>query len=120
LIIEEVDRTPDANISSISFSASKTFLVSCLLDDYSNGTVELLKGEQLVHIFDKFCEFNSPNICNLVVSFKRHLGGEHIDNILELKSKSRYDYIQELFPKTSSSTKGVYFQDVDKWCWEWN
>jgi hypothetical protein len=32
-------------ISSISFSASKTFLASYLVDDYNNGIVELLKGE---------------------------------------------------------------------------
>jgi hypothetical protein len=25
-----------------------------------------------------------------------------------------------LFPKTSSWTKGVHFEDVDKWCREWN
>jgi hypothetical protein len=25
-----------------------------------------------------------------------------------------------MFPRTSSWTKNVYFQDVDKWCWEWN
>jgi hypothetical protein len=35
LITEEVDRTPNAKISSISFNASKTFLASYLLDDYS-------------------------------------------------------------------------------------
>jgi hypothetical protein len=40
----------DAKISSISFSASKTFLVNYLLDDSSDGTMELLKGEQLKHI----------------------------------------------------------------------
>jgi hypothetical protein len=44
LITEEVDCMLDANISSISFSASKTFLVSYLLDDYSDGTGQLLKG----------------------------------------------------------------------------
>ncbi len=45
LIIEEVDRMLDANISLISLSASKTFLVSYLLHDSSNGTMELFKGE---------------------------------------------------------------------------
>jgi hypothetical protein len=90
-----VYRTPNANIFSISFSASKTFLASYLLDHSSDGTMELLKGEQLAHLLDKFCELSSSNICNLVTFFKRHLGGEYIDNILELKSKSRYEYIQE-------------------------
>ncbi len=32
---------------------------------------------------------------NLVTSFKHHLGGGYIDNILELKSKSHYHFIQE-------------------------
>ncbi len=45
LIAKKVDRTPNAKISSISFSASKTFLVSYLLDDFSDYIVELLKGE---------------------------------------------------------------------------
>jgi hypothetical protein len=47
LIVEEVDHTPNAKIFGISFSASKTLLANYLLDNFSNGTVELLKGEQL-------------------------------------------------------------------------
>jgi hypothetical protein len=77
----------------ISFNASKTFLASYLLDDSSDGTMELLKGEQLEHIKDKLCELSFPNVCNLVASFNHHLGGGYIDSILELKSKSCYDYI---------------------------
>ncbi len=83
----------DAKIYLISFNASKTFLASYLLDDSNDGIVELLKGESLEHIQEKLCEFNSPNICNCVVSFKCHLGGGYIDNILGLKSKDQYDYI---------------------------
>jgi hypothetical protein len=45
LIAKEVDCTLDAKISLIFFSASKTFFVSYLLNDSSNGTMELLKGE---------------------------------------------------------------------------
>jgi hypothetical protein len=45
LIVEEVDRTLDAKIFSISLSANKTFLVSYLFNDSSDGIVELLKGE---------------------------------------------------------------------------
>ncbi len=78
----------DAKTSSISLSANKTFLTNYLLDDSSDGTVEFLKSEQLEHIQDKFCEFNFPNVCNLVASSKHHSGGKCIDNILELKSKS--------------------------------
>jgi len=72
LIAKEVDRKPDANISMISLSAIKTFLASYLFNDSSNGIMELFKGEQLEHIQDKFCELSSPNLCNLVASFKCH------------------------------------------------
>ncbi len=45
LIAEEVDCMPNAKFSMISFNVSKTFLASYLLDDFSDGIVELLKGE---------------------------------------------------------------------------
>jgi hypothetical protein len=41
------------------------------------------------------CELNFPNICNLFVFFKHYSRGGYIDSILELKSKSYYDYIQK-------------------------
>jgi hypothetical protein len=83
----------DAKIFAILLSASKTFLVTHLFDDNGDGPMELLKGEQLKHIQDKFFELNSPNVHNLIVFFKHHLGRGYIDNILELKSKSHYDYV---------------------------
>jgi len=67
LIAKKVDRTLDAKTSMISFNASKTFLVSYLFHDSSNGTMEHFKGEQLEHIQDKFYELNSPNVHNLVL-----------------------------------------------------
>jgi hypothetical protein len=45
LITKEVDYMPYAKIFSISLNASKTFLASYLLDDFSDGIVELLKSE---------------------------------------------------------------------------
>ncbi len=100
LIEEKVDYTPNVKIFVISLSVNKTFLARHLFDDCSDGTIELFNGEQLEHIKDKFCELNSLNICNLVASFKHCLGGGYIDSILEVKSKNRYDYIQECcFPK---------------------
>jgi hypothetical protein len=95
LNIEELDCTLDAKIFVISFNVSKTFLAKYLFDDSNNGIVELLKGEQLKHIENKFYELSSPNVCNLVAFFKRHSRGGYIGNILELKSKSCYDYIQK-------------------------
>jgi hypothetical protein len=79
---------PNVKMSTISLSASKTLLAKHLLDDCSNAKVELFKGEQLEQIQDKFCEFISPKVCNLVASFKHHPSGGYIDSILELKSKS--------------------------------
>ncbi len=85
---------PNAKVFMISLSASKTFLARHLLD-YSDGKVELLKGEQLEQIQYKFCELNSPNVHNLIASFKHCPSGGYIDSILELKLKNSYDYIQE-------------------------
>jgi hypothetical protein len=93
LIAEEVDHMPDAKISLISFSVSKTFLANYLLDDSRDGIVEFLKGEQLEQIQDKFCELSSPNVHNLVAFFKHHSRGGYIDNIFELKSMNWYDYV---------------------------
>jgi len=95
LITEEVNCMLDAKIFVISLSASKTFLATHLLDESGDDLVELLKGEQLEKIQSKFYKLSLPNIHNLVASFKHHSGHGYIDSILELKSKSCYDYIQE-------------------------
>ncbi len=50
LIKEEVDCTLNVKIFVISLSINKAFLARHLLDDYSNGTMELFNGEQLEHI----------------------------------------------------------------------
>ncbi len=47
LIAKEVDHMLDAKISAISLNANKTFLVRHLLDDCSNGIVEVFNNEQL-------------------------------------------------------------------------
>jgi hypothetical protein len=88
LIVEEVDYTLDTKMLAISLSASKTFWVGHLLDDCNNGKVELLKMKQLEQIEDKFCGLSSPNVYNIIASFKHRLGGGYFDIILELKSKS--------------------------------
>jgi hypothetical protein len=45
LITKKVDHTPNAKMSLISLSATKTFLASYLLDDSNDGTMEFFKGE---------------------------------------------------------------------------
>ncbi len=63
------------------------------------------------HINEKFCELSSPNIRNLVVYFKHHSTSGYIDNILQLKSKNRYDYIQECcFPQQVHGQKVFIFK----------
>ncbi len=47
LIAKEVDRTPNAKISTILMGVNKTFFTTHLFDDSGNGTLELLNGEQL-------------------------------------------------------------------------
>jgi hypothetical protein len=44
LIAKEVDCMLNANISLISLSVGKTFLVSYLFDDSNNGIMELFQG----------------------------------------------------------------------------
>jgi hypothetical protein len=43
LIVEKVDHTLDAKTFTISLNTSKTFLVSYLIHDSTNGTMELFK-----------------------------------------------------------------------------
>jgi hypothetical protein len=93
LIAEEVNPTPNAKIFAISLNVNKTFLITHLFDDNGDGLMDLLKGKQLEQIQNKFLKLNLPNVRNLVAFFKHRLGCGYSDNILELKSKSRYDYI---------------------------
>jgi hypothetical protein len=92
LITNEMNYMFDAKIFAISLSVNKT-LARHLFDDCSNGIVELFNNEQLEHIQDKFYELSFPNIRNLVASFKHCSRDGYIDNILELKSNNRYDYV---------------------------
>ncbi len=57
----------------------------------------ILKNKKLKQIQDKFVELNSPNVHNLIVSFKHSLGGGYNNNILELKSNWHYDYIHKCY-----------------------
>ncbi len=79
---------PNVKMFAISLSASKTFLARHMLDDYSDGKMEFFKGEQMEQIQNNLCELSSPNIHNLVASFKHHPSGGYIDNVFELKSKN--------------------------------
>jgi hypothetical protein len=50
LIVEEFNHMPNVKISAILLGSSKSFLVTHMLDDSGDGTVELLNNEQLEQI----------------------------------------------------------------------
>jgi hypothetical protein len=76
----------DVKIFAIFLSTNNSFFYKHLFNDSSNGTVELLHGEKLEHVQDKFIELSSSNIRNLVAFLKHHPKGGYIDHIFELKS----------------------------------
>jgi hypothetical protein len=74
-------------------SASKSFLAKHLFNDSDDNNCKVFKGHQLKEIQDKFIILSSLHVHNLLALFKNYLGGGYIDNILELKSKSYYNFI---------------------------
>jgi hypothetical protein len=85
-------------------SASKSFLAKHLFNVNGDNNCKVFKGHQLKEIQDKFILLSSSHVCNLVALFKNYWGGGYIDNIFKLKSKSRYNFIQECyFPSQISS-----------------
>ncbi len=58
--------------------------------------MEILQGEKLDKVTDKLQPLCFPNIWNLIASFKHSASIRGpMDNILFLKLKSPYDYIQD-------------------------
>jgi len=77
-------------------NASKTFLAHHLFNENGEGPMEILQGEKLAKVMDKFQPLCSPNIQNLIISFKHNASTRGpMDNPLLLKSKSPYEYIQK-------------------------
>jgi hypothetical protein len=57
--------------------------------------VEILKCKQLNNVMDKFIPLWSPNIFKFIISFKHYpTNKSYIDNILLLKFRNHYNYIQ--------------------------
>ncbi len=86
---------PNAKTFTICLNTNKSFLAKYLFNDSGDDNLKLFNGNELDQIQEKFLVSNLPNVQNLVVSFKHHLGGGYIDNILELKSNNYYNYIEE-------------------------
>jgi hypothetical protein len=70
LVEDEASCTPRAIVSTITLAANKTFLSEHLLNENGLGPVEVLKGDKLCQVMDKFLVLSSPNVWNLVTSFK--------------------------------------------------
>jgi len=70
MVEEEASRTLGATTSAIPLTTSKTFLLKHLLNEDGEGLVEVLKDDKLCQVMDKFIALSSPNVHNLVTSFK--------------------------------------------------
>jgi hypothetical protein len=96
LVEGQVFRTPNAKTFAITLNASKAFLAHHLFNESGKGPMKILQGEKLDKVMDKFQPFYSPNIRNFIASFKHNAGTKSpMDNILFLKLKNPYDYIQD-------------------------
>ncbi len=95
LVEGQVSRTLDANFFAIALNESKAFLAHHLFNENGEGPIEILQGEKLDKMTNKFQPLCFPNIWNLIASFKHNVSTrDPMDNIF-LKSKSPYDYIQD-------------------------
>jgi hypothetical protein len=62
LVEEEVFHTPKVTVLAIMLATSKTFLSQHLLNEDGEGSMEVLEGEKLHQMMDKFVTLFSPNI----------------------------------------------------------
>jgi len=112
MVAEEVLHMPNVTSFVISLATSKTFLSHHLFNEDGEVPMELLKGEKLNQAMLMFVPLCSPNIRNLISSFKHHsrnMGS--FDSILMLKFLRPYDYIQDnYFPKQQFGQKIYLFK----------
>jgi hypothetical protein len=69
LIQEEAFHTLGVTMLAIALATSKTFLLEYLLNKDRQRLVEVLKGDKLRQVMDKFIALFSPNVWNLITSF---------------------------------------------------
>ncbi len=69
--------------------------------------MEVLKGDKLRQMMDKFITLSSPNICNLVASFKHQPRNKrYVSNIFILKAKNGYYFNHDnCFPGQQNGKK---------------
>jgi len=109
LITNEVKQSPDVKIYTIQLAASKELLSQHLFIEHNDHV--LLSGVSLASIMDKFSILSLLNVCYTISNFhnvfRKH---GYIDNILELKRKNKYDYIQENVFLGQGSFKVYFFK----------
>jgi hypothetical protein len=112
LVEEEASRTPRATMLAIALAISKTSLSEYLLNEDGQVLVEVLKGDKLCQVMDKFIVLFSPYVWNLVASFKYRLGDiGYISSILAFKTNNGYCYIQDsCFPRQQLGDKLLMFK----------
>jgi len=87
-----------ATNSAIALLASKEFLATYL---FNNGEEKkgMLQGNELHEVMDRFQYLSSPNIRNVISSFRSSGGSGVIDNIMAMKKNSRFEFIHDsVFP----------------------
>ena len=98
LIGEQVAKTPTATNSTIALFASKEFLTNHLFH-HGEGEKEILKGEEMEEVMDRFQMLSSPSIQNVISSFRSNNHGGVIDNIMTMKRESKFKFIHDnVFP----------------------
>ena len=114
-VAKEVQRTPKATNSAIVIAASKNFLSDYLIRPGSGSSN--LEGASMDAVLDQFETLSSPNIRNLVSTCKRfYSGGKGVmDNIMDLKETSKFEFIHEnKFPGQSKGKVFVFKMSVDR------
>jgi hypothetical protein len=111
LVKEEVFHTPRATMSTIVLAVSKTFIFELLNED-GEGIVEVIIGDKLRQVMDKFIVLFSPNIHNLVASFKHQPRNKrYIFNIFFLKANNGYCFNHDnYFPRQQNGKKMFPFK----------
>jgi hypothetical protein len=91
LVKEETFCTLGAIMLAIALVVGRTFISEHLLNEDGQGLVEILKGDKLHQVMEKFLALFSPNVWNLIVSFKHQPRNKgYVSSILTLKTNNGY------------------------------
>ena len=107
LIAEQVAKTPSATNSAIALSANKEFLTNHLFH-HGEGEKQILKGKEMEEVMDHFQMLNSPNIRNVISSFRSNNRGDVIDNIMTMKRESKFEFIHEVSFQAKAKRRSMF------------